>query len=53
LLVAPTGFGTLATQVWGAANEGFFARAAAPAAVLMLISLASVSLLLRDGERSA
>ena len=53
LLVAPTGFGTLATQVWGAANEGFFARAAAPAAVLMLISLMSVALLLRDGERTA
>ena len=52
LLVAPTGFGTLATQVWGAANGGFFARAAAPAAVLMLISLASVALLLRDGEHS-
>lgn len=52
LLVAPTGFGTLATQVWGAANGGFFARAAAPAAVLMLISLASVTLLLRDGEHS-
>jgi len=53
LLVAPTGFRTLATQVWGAANEGFFARAAAPAAVLMLMSLASVALLLRDQERSA
>ncbi len=51
LLVAPTGFSTLATQVWGAANEGFFARAAAPAPVLTLISLASVTLLLRDGER--
>lgn len=53
LLVAPTGFRTLASQVWGAANEGFFAVAAAPAAVLMIISLASVALLLRDGERVA
>lgn len=49
LLVAPTGFQTLATEVWGAASEGFFARAAAPAALLTIVSAASVGLLLRSG----
>jgi iron(III) transport system permease protein len=51
LLVAPTGFGTLATQVWDAAGEGFFARAAAPAALLMIISIGSVALLVRGEAR--
>ena len=40
LLLSPIGFQTLAMEVWGAASEGFFARAAAPA--LMLIVLSSV-----------
>jgi iron(III) transport system permease protein len=52
LLVAPTGFRTLATQVWDAASEGFFARAAAPAALLMLISIVSVAFLTRDEGRT-
>lgn len=50
LLIAPTGFDTLATQIWGAATEGFFARAAAPAAMLMLLSAATVALLFRAEE---
>lgn len=45
LLVGPTGFQTLATSIWDAATEGFYARAAAPAAMLMMLSGATVSLL--------
>jgi iron(III) transport system permease protein len=49
LLVAPTGFRTLATEVWDAAREGFFAQAAVPAAALLLVSSVSVALLVRGG----
>lgn len=42
LLLAPTGYSTLATEVWGAASSVFFARAAVPA--LTLIVLASIPL---------
>lgn len=42
LLLAPTGFSTLATQVWGAVSEAYFARAAAPALILILISSISI-----------
>ena len=47
LLLSPTGFDTLATAIWGAASEGFYARAAAPAATLMLLAGATVGLLFR------
>lgn len=50
LLVGPTGFETLATAIWGAATEGFYARAAAPAAMLMLLSGATVALLFKMEE---
>ncbi|MDQ7849346.1 MAG: iron ABC transporter permease [Armatimonadota bacterium] len=42
LLLGPTGFETLATRIWSTATEGFFARAAAPA--LMLLGFSSLSL---------
>lgn len=51
LLLSPPGFQTLATSIWFAASEAFFARAAAPA--LLLIFLASIPttwLLLREGN---
>ncbi|MBA2452335.1 MAG: iron ABC transporter permease [Chloroflexia bacterium] len=38
LLLRPIGFNTLATRIWGATAEGFWARAAAPALLLILIS---------------
>jgi iron(III) transport system permease protein len=50
LLLGPTGFDTLATAIWGAATEGFFARAAAPAAMLMAISAITVGVLFRAEE---
>jgi iron(III) transport system permease protein len=52
LLVSPTGFGTLATDLWDAAREGFYAQAAVPAALLLGVSLVSVGLLLRTEGRS-
>lgn len=48
LLLSPTGFDTLATAIWGAASEGFYARAAAPAAMLMILAGATVGLLFRS-----
>lgn len=37
LLLAPIGFDTLATRVWSATNDAFFARAAAPALLLLVL----------------
>lgn len=48
LILGPAGFGTLATSVWSAVGEGFYARAAAPALVLIAISVTGVGLLLRE-----
>lgn len=54
LMLAPTGFSTLATQVWSATTESFFGRAAAPALVLVLLSSVPVILLVThdDARRS-
>ncbi|MDH3680091.1 MAG: ABC transporter permease subunit, partial [Acidimicrobiia bacterium] len=38
LLLAPIGFKTLATEVWGAYEEGFFAQAGAASIVLIIVS---------------
>ena len=51
LLLGPTGFATLATRIWGAATEGFYAQAALPAALLMLLSAGTVALLFRAEDR--
>jgi iron(III) transport system permease protein len=51
LILSPTGFGTLATQVWSAVGEGFYTRAAPNALLLVALSLVSVGLLLRVEER--
>jgi len=37
LLLAPTGFDTLATRVWATTTEAFFARAAVPALLLLVV----------------
>lgn len=50
LLLAPTGFSTLATDIWSAASESFFARAAAPALLLVAISALGLFLLLSQEE---
>jgi iron(III) transport system permease protein len=38
LILSPIGFKTLATSIWSATSEAFFARASAPALLLILIS---------------
>lgn len=51
LLLAPAGFSTLATEVWTAAGEGLFARAALPALALILLACLPLSVLLMDESR--
>jgi iron(III) transport system permease protein len=53
LLLAPTGFHTLATRIWSATEDAFFARAAAPALLLVLVSAAAVWLILAQEEKGA
>jgi iron(III) transport system permease protein len=51
LLLRPTGFDTLATRIWGATSEGFWARAAAPS--LLLIAIAAIPMIVvavREGR---
>jgi iron(III) transport system permease protein len=48
IMLAPTGFDTLAVRIWSATSEGFFARAAAPALLMVLVAAASLALLLRS-----
>lgn len=50
LLLGPTGFSTLATQIWSATDEAFFARAAAPAMVLLAMSALSIFIVLVQEE---
>jgi iron(III) transport system permease protein len=50
LLLAPTGYNTLATRVWGATEEAFYARAAAPALMLVLVSALSIAFILGPDE---
>jgi iron(III) transport system permease protein len=50
LILGPIGFDTLATEIWSATSEGLYARAAGPAAVLLVLSAGTVAILLR-GER--
>ncbi|MCZ7668362.1 MAG: iron ABC transporter permease [Chloroflexi bacterium] len=49
LILSPLGFNTLSAQIWGNINEAFFARAAAPTLLLLLLSCVPLALLtLRD-----
>ncbi len=52
LLLSPIGFETLATQVWSAADQGFFSRAAAPSLLLVGVSAIPVALLLLQERRA-
>jgi iron(III) transport system permease protein len=52
LLLAPTGYRTLATDIWTAANDAAYGRAAAPALLLILLS-ALPTLLLAARDKSA
>ncbi len=53
LLLAPPGTSTLATELWDAAREAFYAQAAIPAALLLGVSFASIALLIRRGAAEA
>jgi iron(III) transport system permease protein len=46
LILSPIGFKTLATSIWGAASEAFFAQAAAPALLLILASSVPLAFLI-------
>jgi iron(III) transport system permease protein len=48
ILLAPTGFDTLAVRIWSATSEGFFARAAGPALLMMLVAALSLGFVLRS-----
>jgi len=49
LILSPIGFSTLAVQVWSNISEAFFARAAAPTLLLILLSSVPLALfMLRD-----
>jgi len=51
LILSPTGFRTLATSVWSAASEAFFARAAMPAILLIIAAgIPTTLLILREQE---
>ncbi len=50
LILSPTGFATLATRIWSATEEAFFARAAAPALILLLLSAVGIALLFSAEE---
>jgi iron(III) transport system permease protein len=49
LLLAPTGYDTLATRVWSATSEAFFTRASVPALLLIVLgSLPLAVLMIRE-----
>jgi len=53
LLLAPTGFETLATEIWGSFGEGFYAAAATSSLVLILVSgVLTWWLVLREPEEA-
>lgn len=54
LLLSPTGFETLATEIWSSTDVGSFGRAAAPSLLLIAISIVPTLLLTnRSGEEQA
>jgi iron(III) transport system permease protein len=51
LILGPIGFETLATEIWSATSEGFYTRAAGPAAVLLVLSAATMAIVLREDRQ--
>jgi iron(III) transport system permease protein len=47
LILGPIGFETLATEIWSTTSEGFYSRAVGPAAILLVLSTATVAVLHR------
>ncbi len=52
LLLSPLDFGNLATRVWAASSEAFFAQAALPALLLVIISALPMVFLIGRGRRT-
>ncbi|HLA42796.1 MAG TPA: ABC transporter permease subunit, partial [Aggregatilineales bacterium] len=52
LMLAPVDYDTLATRIWSATGEAFYARAAAPALALVLISAFSLVFILENDEKA-
>ena len=52
LILGPLGFQTLATSVWSASTEAFFAQAAAPALMIILTSSIPMTLLVLREKRT-
>ena len=50
LILSPVGFETLATSIWGAASEAFFARAAVEGVLLLLVSSVPMAFLVLRSE---
>jgi iron(III) transport system permease protein len=50
LILSPLGFSTLATEIWAANSEAFYARAALPALVLILVSALSLIYILEPEQ---
>ena len=51
LILAPIGFDSLSVRVWSASSEAFFARAALPALILLLLSSIPLAILELTGRR--
>ena len=51
LILSPIGFTTLASSIWAAAEEAFFARAAAPALLLVIVSSIPLAIITMREER--
>ena len=51
LLLAPTGFSTLATRVWSATDEAFYTRAALPAMLLVAVGSLPLAIAMVRQER--
>ena len=52
LVLRPTGYETLATEIWAATGTGSFAKAAGPSLVLVALSVAPTVLLVTRDRRA-
>ncbi|MFB6104579.1 MAG: ABC transporter permease [Halobacteriaceae archaeon] len=53
LLLAPPGYDTIVTFIWRVRAAGYYGEAAVPALLLVLLSAASMAVILRRGETDA
>ena len=53
LILSPIGFTTLASAIWGAAEDAFFAQAAAPALLLVAVSSIPLAVITLREEKTA